>query len=487
MKMSLSFTIPRSKLIYLLPSLFVFLYVLIRAIRLDITYDEAWTLIDFVPQSVIHILNFTPCDANNHILNSLSIKFLYSFLPHTVFVARVPNVISLIIFLVYSYKICNLFFTGSLSVATFLILILNPFALDFFGLARGYGISLACEMASLYFIFLFLKENSPRSLLLSLLWAALTVLSGLSTLNFYMGLIGSFALYTLIVQRKTFLRNFIVAILASGALVVIVWEPIRKLIETNSLYYGGETGFYQDTLRSLAKYTLYSQEDSIYLMRAADLFFLLFLLIVAFSLFKRSSSFTLQLFTLGILIISSAAVIVQHKVLGSLYIIDRTALFFFPLLILSFCFSVQNINQKKMRTTLALILSAVFVFNFTIHANLHKTVTWYFDSHTKEILEKINEEGRVKHTVQKIDYSWPFESGVHFYLKEKNYPYVEIVKAGYVELNPEFDFYIYLGGTLDRIGYKPAEQFIVKADKDTVLAFESEKVFLFRNRKKIVH
>src|SRR5688572_4654039 len=114
---------------YVLVFLLVFVYVFIRAVKLDITYDEVWTLFDFIPNSYYYILNFTPPDTNNHVLNSISIKFLYSFLPDTVFVARIPNLIALLFYLYFALKLCKRFFKDWFGFFVFLALTLNPFAL----------------------------------------------------------------------------------------------------------------------------------------------------------------------------------------------------------------------------------------------------------------------------------------------------------------------------------------------------------------------
>ena len=41
---------------------------------------------------------------------------------------------------------------SAIVIAGFVLLALNPFVLDFFSLARGYGLALACLMSSLYLL-----------------------------------------------------------------------------------------------------------------------------------------------------------------------------------------------------------------------------------------------------------------------------------------------------------------------------------------------
>src|SRR5690349_20945978 len=86
-------------------SIFVFLYVLYRAVHVGITYDEAWTLKSFVPLGPMHIINYSPSDANNHILNTLLIKLFYFIEPTAIFFSRLPTVLAFILYLYSSYKI----------------------------------------------------------------------------------------------------------------------------------------------------------------------------------------------------------------------------------------------------------------------------------------------------------------------------------------------------------------------------------------------
>ena len=53
-------------------------------------YDEIWTVQHYVPATAGHIFTdvATP---NNHVLNSLGIKFFSSFIPNTVLSMRLPG------------------------------------------------------------------------------------------------------------------------------------------------------------------------------------------------------------------------------------------------------------------------------------------------------------------------------------------------------------------------------------------------------------
>lgn len=471
----------KNVLCYLLPSLFIFIYVLIRAINIDFTFDEAWTIFDFIPKSVLHIINYTPPDTNNHIINSLSIKFLYAFLPNTPFVARIPNILALISYLYFGAKLCQRYFKDTTGVLAFLVLLLNPFALDFFGLARGYGIVLGMQMPALYYILKYTEQGNLRFLAYSFLFSALMVLANFAALYFYLGWLGVFFLY-LCVKRQITLKKMAIAGSITFLLTLILWEPLRKLIEVNGFFVGGKTGFYEDTLLSLTRYSMYEMEKTDANVWLCGVFFLVYSVIVFGSfLFKPNTTSALTIL-FSIILLASATLIIQHHVMDSLYLVDRMALFFYPLFVLTLFLGTEQIPASIISKGFAYLFAALFVINFSTHANLNKTLTWYFDSHTTKLLEQINKEGQALNKKQKIDYSWPFVAGIDYYLKTKKYPYIESIKSGYMELNEDYDYYIYLGGRLDVIYYNPEEQLILNTSYDTIRSFPAEQVYLYKRK-----
>ncbi|MBL7930372.1 MAG: hypothetical protein JNL60_00635 [Bacteroidia bacterium] len=464
---------------YLLLSVFVFGYVLLRAMISDITYDEVWTIFDFIPNSYFHILNFTPPDTNNHILNSISIKFLYSFLPDTVFVARIPNVIALLFYLFFAVKLCKKFLGGWKGLLLFVALTLNPYALDYFGLARGYGMMLGMQMAALYHVFKYFETKQNKHLFYLSLFSLLMILANFSSLYFYLGWLGVFFISLWKDREYVFTRTAIV-MLFTILITVIIWEPIRKLIEINGFYVGGTTGFYEDTIWSLVRYSIYEMERSDWNQLLSSALFTASVVCVLLAFFGEGHKNRFWL-SLGILSITALATIVQHYVLKGFYLIDRTALFFYPVMILTLFFAIDRFDMSRLSMTLSLLIAFLILLNFVLNANTYKSLNWYFDAHTEEMLSYINKVGEKEKRKQKIDYSWPFESSLAYYMKSGKYPFIENARKSYFEVNDSCDFYIYLGGKLDVIPYAPEKQLILNdaRRKDKIFEFKKDRVVLF--------
>ncbi len=470
---------------YFLVALLLFVYVLLRAILLDITYDEAWTIFDFVPATYMHILNYTPPDTNNHILNSMAVKLCYSILPNTVFVARIPNVIAFLSFLYYAIALCQRFFKGWLGLMVFLVLSLNPFALDFFSLARGYGMMLGMQLPALFYLLAYFENKTTKNFVLAALFSLLMILSNLSSLYFFLGWMGVFLIHLFVDRTKILLRMGI-GLLAATIVTLFIWEPIRKLIEVGGFYVGGTTGFYHDTLQSLTRYSMCQMERSQLNEMVCLALCVFFTIAVVLAMILRAHSKHGFWICLATLVIAALATVVQHYALGGLYLVDRTALFFYPLIVLSLFFAFKVYSPGMLSFGAGFSFSLLVVLNFAGHANFYKSLLWYFDSHTTEVFEYINNKGATEHRIQKLDYSWPFESSVNYHLVTKRYPFVANGRKGYTEINDSSDYYLYLGGTLDAIHYEPDKQLILKdsRQRDTVFSYPGEKVYLFKLRKK---
>src|ERR1051326_3454816 len=129
-------------------SVLLFAYIVARVCMLSFTHDEAFTYLHYVRCSweTINHLTYT----NNHLLNTWLMKFCNNLFGNSEFSLRLPNVLSYILFLHFSRKLLLVVTDARLALGGWLFLNLNPFVLDFFSLARGYGISLGFFMMGLY-------------------------------------------------------------------------------------------------------------------------------------------------------------------------------------------------------------------------------------------------------------------------------------------------------------------------------------------------
>lgn len=478
------------KFIYLFSAALLLTYVIVRAATIGITYDEAWTINSFVPLNLKNILLFSPCDANNHLLNTLLIKLLFIF-DQSLFIARLPNILAFVIYLYYSYKICEFFNTKLMAVLFYLLMLSNPFILDFFGLARGYGISLALQVTALYFLLKYLKTNKYQMLWFAVLASLVSVLSNFTFLYFYSSL-AIVIIFVIVVNKKPVLKISGIIALSSILLFMFIFFPLQTLIKNQSLYYGGHSDIYSDTLISLLSFSLYQPNDFRWAELLMPFLILVFATLVLLFIngYRRKltairSTFSFSLFLIFALQILST--IANHFISGTPYLTDRTALQLLPVFMTAIFFLADETkafpNASKIIISLLTFLS---VFNLVLNLNFFKVVSWEHEAHTEKILNFINQQKTTHRKLQRISYSWVFENSVNYYLKKNRYRNLETtydVKRD-EDLYPIPDYYIHYTYSLDKVGYFHKIQHINNFKKDTILKYPREGVYVFKNLRK---
>jgi hypothetical protein len=316
---------------------------------------------------------------------------------------------------------------------------MNPYLLDFFGLARGYGLSIAFMLVSLFHLWRFLSTNSPGQLVWFNIGALLAVLSNLTLLNYYVA-----ALITLNAiawmqnreQKTNFIRlnriNFIFAIV----FVAFLYEPIRRLAKKNLLDFGGKNGFVSDTIATVINDLAYEQNLPDFLLLILKIivtFILLAILILSifkvrkkdFSFFKKYPHLiSVNLITLLI----AAACMAQHYLLGNDFYINRFALFLYPLLAFNLLFFLDYLYNEKTKFyigTISLILSMALALNCISKLNLTHSRDWRYDADSKLVMQFLRQEHENnKDKKISLGISWLFEPTTNFYRYIWNMDYV---------------------------------------------------------------
>ncbi len=464
-------------------SFVLFCYLVSRAALCGITYDEAWTLTSFVPSSFQDILTFENCDANNHLLNTLSIKLLYSILPDTLFVARLPSLVGGLLYLLYAGRLSQRYSPVS-SLMCFTLISLNPFVLEFFSLARGYGLGLGMLVAGLYHGLLFSEQRSNKQLFLSQLFLSVAITAALSYLHLYLAAQVLLFISLLRGERKKLLSGLLIQAGIAMAAGLLLYGPIQKLRANDNLYYGGHTGIYEDSLLSLSSYFSggppAGSEVRIFLNTFLILLFFLFVNILR----RREKKPVGLLFFLILLGLSFFSISAQYHLMNTLYVTDRTALFLYPLLILFLAELVECLRLIAWQRFLSALLTTCFLLNFLINANVYKTSTWFFDAHSEAVIRYLSERENTQSA--NLQCSWPMSKSLAYY-RDRLYPSLSMQYKSRDAASAAGDYYLYLATGIDQVDYARGREHLLAAEKDTLLAFEAEHLYLFRLKKGVVH
>jgi len=470
--------------IYLSIGTLIFIYILIRAITISVTIDELLT-VTYLIDTWIYDAYIT---ANNHFLNSFLVKFSCWLLGDSLFVARLPNVLAFLVYAFFSYRIASRNFSTYVGIACFVLLVCNPFMLDFFGLIRGYGLSFACMMAALYYGVENIKSYSNSTLIKSVIWASLSVYAIFSMVYFWGALVFALNLAVFLRKDKRQLRHALLYSFCIGFVsLAAMYEPIRKLKKFGGLYYGADD-FYNQTLISLTKYSLYQHDASSFVYVLLALLLITFVVVIILSFQKNRTILSPRPLLLLILLLIICGLITAYYLLDVLYPMDRNSLFLYPLFILCLWFCFPDL-KKRLRNTITSLLLIGSLINFACSVNLHKVLLWDFNAHGLTILETVNKSGKKKNKIMTLDTPPVFYFSLSYYLNKGDFPFVSLKTHGWdaphVITALDSDYYIHLSKN-DIHQHTEYDNYIIemtKYDKDTFLVFPKENVIVYTNVK----
>ncbi len=389
----------------------LFLYILARAFFISFTHDEAHTVLEYAtqPWSTINDVTWT----NNHLLNSWLCRLNMDCFGASEFSFRWPNVFAGLLYIVFGIKIIKKIFGDNwIGVAAFVVLICNTFLVDFFGLARGYGLSMGLLMTGLYYLLRYLETG--KILLYggtALVAFALALIANYTLLNFFLLFNLFFFLHALlpIFTGKFIWKEKLAKLLAYVLMAILVvyytsWftRMMLKMRAVGNFNFGGEDGFWINTIHSLLDFScgpIVHSVDLFYVL-LTGLAFLLFIgcgIIITLRL-KRNRFTPLNWFSVFLFLVMfgcGCAIWLQHKLMQVPFSADRAALYFlvlFPLL-LTICFFTDGTFASQRKIAAGTLL-AFPVLCFFLSVNFNRTLLWPFNANTKEAVEKIIEDSR---------------------------------------------------------------------------------------------
>lgn len=243
-------------------------FVVVKASIAAFTHDEAYTFLHYVPRSVLDVLSFKDPTPNNHILNTLSMKVCVRVFGDREWSLRLPNVVSLAAYCWGVHRLTAQLRTRAVVVPTTVLLLANPFLLDFFALARGYGLAIAFVTLSAATYVSYLQSGRSRRYHFALGAALMAVLSNAATLYYALSLVLMHNIITLNESTKTskswgdvarwMARSNAATAIVFGIGLAVLYEPLRRLAGVH-IDVGGDTGLWHDTVMSLVQSTAYGR------------------------------------------------------------------------------------------------------------------------------------------------------------------------------------------------------------------------------------
>jgi hypothetical protein len=390
----------------LLTGLLIGSYLLLRAWINEPLHDEIATYYFYIYQGDFWGENMV-VDANNHLLNSFVCHLMYPFAKDTFFWYRLPNICCFFLYLYFSYKWLNLLENKTLKYLGLLTLCGIPYMMEYFAYTRGYGMSMALLMGSIWHLRKYLLTPSFKSLSFSLLFILMAISANLTLLYSSLIIIGILFLHLFFINKED--KRFLALLPLVPSLIIVVLFVIYGMMLKNAgaLYYGERDGYWLVTGRSLSKYIFYNDGW------LSALILLVMYLSIGFIGIKSAIKAKLEfikhpLFLPSVLILGNmAGTVLSALILEVNYPEDRTAMYLIPLTGLALVFTLDQL-PKALRQVQWLLL--FFPLTFIWKLNLHTSVFSPDDRMTNDFYAQVKPHIKPEHSLMVygiMTWNWP--------------------------------------------------------------------------------
>lgn len=471
--MSRTFLIKANLFLAMVSGVLILAYTCTRAVSIPITHDEAGTFNMLIERNYHDVLTYSIPE--DHMLNTLLIKTFTDRLGRKEWVVRLPNLLGHLMFIIFSLLIVWKYGKRELLFPAFLALNLNPYLLDFFSCARGYALSSAFILPSLYFLLDYLKNKNPLKLFLSLFMAMLGVLTLVTLLNFYIVVAGiSFAFLILMffLEPKSgrnylkYIAGVFVIFLVSFLLYKFLNEAIVQLSNRPFVKQSYADNFYEGTIRTIVFRSIYTQDSGNLVTLISYSTIALYFLTLVYLVVKTFKT-KLEILKDPLLILflaltgMSLSVTFQYELFHIRYPFDRSAMFFIPAVMLLAVFFVTDLYHLKYGKPVSIILVCALAilmgYDFLKHANVEYYVDWDFDRSGREMMTDIEvRKDVVQGRKVELGTFWIYEPSANFYRLARKYDWMAYVTRDSL-YTKKFDFYYLRPEDTVGMNFKPGD------------------------------
>lgn len=390
-------------------SILLLAYIVARIFLMPISDDEYITVDLHASQSFWSIITTGQPDLtwapNNHILNTIMMKLEIMVFGRKDWAVRLHLIAATMISLYFSYKIISRFTTSEIRKASYILIIFfNPYLLDFFGLARGYALSISAFIAAFYYLSEYTDHYATRSLKLIFFWMFISVWSNFSALYLLAGILILIS-YELLKKKdlETTKQHILIAIIAMSILSIIIFLPLIRTIASGETY-GGKSGLFNDCIVNyINQYIHHNPKIERHMVVAPDLkliqilgfiILLLWVSVQAFSFLYKSSPRANKMHIQTFFLIFFVALI--SKLLfhfnGTPFPTGRTQLLFSIPFYFGICIALERIilNTRVGYYLLGICLTFL-VWHFSYSVTFRNTVEWWQNGDAKYVVSYFKE------------------------------------------------------------------------------------------------
>lgn len=405
-----------------------------RADNASFTPDESYSYLHYVHQPLGAILTHKEAFSNNHLLNTLGMKYAEQLFGNSELALRTPNLLALCLYLAYAALLLRRLF-WPFAVGGFVLLCTNVHLMEFFTLARGYGLSFALLLMAQFHLAQSIRTHGRRHLML---FHAASVLASLSNFTLLTAHIAGLIAYYIArsthddhprktiagVRQLDLLNVFLV-----GLSFMVLWIPVQQLMQANMLTFHGTSSFYGSTVGTWVRSALPGIPMSRFPLVTGQVLITLLALAPIIILARERKSGSAGLETDSVLIATVSITFlatcmgasIEHLLFGVDHLKARYALFLLPLMLLLVPLLLQFLCNVGYRTASQAIMVGVLLWcvpTFLRHFGPYESVEWIHEVRTKDAMvamEADHNAAQVSNDHVHIGNNWLFEPAMSYY------------------------------------------------------------------------
>jgi hypothetical protein len=380
------------KTIFLGISLCLTVFLVFRAILVPMAHDEIATFYYFVQSGKVSPF-LSNIDTNNHFLNSLLTWIFYHFFGSSPLALRLSNLVFIPVFFYFLIKISGLLRSRIFGYTLFVTLAFTLHYIEFLALSRGYGMSMALMLGSIYFLLEAINSRNRKSFVLSLLFIFIASTANLALINTY-ALILAFIFVILVFDAPKNVKSILGIVGVAGILPLsLIVSQVLYIKSNNGLIAGSPENFWTTTIKSLFSYLFETSSSHASLIAVLIFSIVAFLgLVVLFRLKKIGSILHSQPLVLFYLLGGNIlTILVLGIFLKVNYPDDRIGLYLYPLAISSLIFLLDYLLADKKWKFVAAVPFLIVPLHFLIYSNTSYSIWYKYDVIPNRFYEKVME------------------------------------------------------------------------------------------------
>lgn len=379
-------------------------YVVARAVSLVMTHDEAYSFYNVKHFWYVETL----CTGNTHWFNFLAIKASVLLGLEKASQLRWFSVFSAGVFLTSAYFWIKSLKDFPTKFFAFAIALLNPFLIDYLGLARGYAAGLMFESLAIICVSIAIKNSnlsagkSKRNMAtLSLFFAGMAAIANFNFFYF-------FAAFSIIYFYRFYLKQglefikkklFYIEWIYTLAIAWLVLRALKFMTECSNDIgdYGGEE-LVTSVFAGMIDTYVYGKFHTNALQLLAYLFFVVVFGTSLYGIlaFKKHKIVWYRLSS-SLLLLMFILMVINKWWFDVLYPTYRTCLMLYPLIALVLVGFVSSVVTKnKIKTVVLYTCSAIISIHFISTINFNKTFDYYQQEDSKLCLDYLKSIGAKK-------------------------------------------------------------------------------------------